>query len=486
MTSKHHPEPSSWSSRPHFAPRQLLTAEQLNAGLQDELDRQRRLSRAIHGYGVVVGFALTTDDDGDLDLQRGCPQLSAGLALDRHGRMLNWGGGRLGLRDLVGEQPDCEGRYTLFAHYAVRPPAADGCPPVSAERDRWSRQGVVFTLRPGCHELDRDCVDHPPGACPSHAHYLCRRTGGLPGHDPGDIPVDDDVAWFLSRPGPTCPIDRGGWEYDPDHSVAVPIACVEICDLTDDRHGHGQEHEHDRGQEPRRPRTDPDCDPCYGFCRRPPEVCRVRPFVYRNPLLYELASCCDVELAGVRSISWQEWIDSGWSSEVPWDEFERRITSTDSGFEIWFTRPIQVATINHASVFLTAVVAEDRTDYWMPQRVPLRDLVPLDRHRELASGVRLVPTSDWLSAEVTGRRSTLFDGARFELTVRGQLMRDECDQMLDARPLDIAGGARCQARPGDDFVSAFRVAARHRAESSPEESSEAPAPTIDDSPQQSS
>ena len=38
----------------------MLTAEQLNAGLEDELMRQRLLNRAVHGYGVVVGFGLVS------------------------------------------------------------------------------------------------------------------------------------------------------------------------------------------------------------------------------------------------------------------------------------------------------------------------------------------------------------------------------------------------------------------------------------------
>ena len=34
--------------------------------------------------------------------------------------------------------------------------------------------------------------------------------------------------------------------------------------------------------------------------------------------------------------------------------------------------------------------------------------------------------------------------------------------MLDARPLDIESSARCQGRPGDDFVSVFSVGRKKR------------------------
>ena len=55
MKNRSGPERGAWSRRPSFTPRQMLTAEQLNAGLADELMRQQLLSRAVHGYGVVLG-----------------------------------------------------------------------------------------------------------------------------------------------------------------------------------------------------------------------------------------------------------------------------------------------------------------------------------------------------------------------------------------------------------------------------------------------
>ena len=47
-----------WSKRPRFAPRQLLDADRLNAALDDELERQRLLNLALHGWGVVFGFGV--------------------------------------------------------------------------------------------------------------------------------------------------------------------------------------------------------------------------------------------------------------------------------------------------------------------------------------------------------------------------------------------------------------------------------------------
>ncbi|MFI0237578.1 hypothetical protein [Streptomyces sp. NPDC016845] len=447
---------TAWSHRPHFTPRQSLTAEQLNAGLDDETRRRRLLNQAIHGYGAVIGLGPVIGDNNRLPLHD-CLEVTAGLALDRHGRMLYWPGGRVHLDALAGRHPDHEGFHTLSVHYAAQPPATDDCSPCS-EQSQWHTEGVVFTLRRGCVAADQSCPEHPLGGCVSHSAYLCRRTGALPGDVDDTVPVSEDVDWLRRRPGRLVPAPADTWVYDPDPEVGVPIACLRICDHANrraDEHDHGAAgHRVERGHRPR-----------YGFCPVQDGTCRVRPLVYRNPLLYELAKDCDIAGPGVEQISWQHWIDRGWSGKVPWDDFREQMTR---GFEIRFTRPVQVATLHEASVFLTAVIAHPDVDYSEPRRVPtewerhpgdwLPGVEPLDSDGKLARGVRLRPTRDWLQAEVTGSRSNLFEGSHFELTMRGQLLRDACDRMLDARPVGARG--RGSARPGADFVSAFQVSPR--------------------------
>lgn len=458
MRSRSGPERGAWSRRPSFTPRQMLTAEQLNAGLADELLRQQLLSRAVHGYGVVLGFALSVDGDGALDLRHGCLELSGGLALDRHGRMLLWEGGRLGPGDLVGPPPRGPGWYTLCVHYARRGPQDEDCR--SGDDAHWAQDGVVFSLQRGCRGGDRDCPAHPDGRCLSHEEYLGVRTGGLPG-DPGS----PDVGWLLREPGLMRPTGDDGWDYDADPEVCVPLACVSICDLAaeDDPEQHpGKEDAKDPHQHPE-PRPDP-CEPRYGFCPgTEPDTVGVRPFVYRNTLLYELTSCCDADLPRVRSVSWQDWLDDGWSAPVPWRAFEERLTS--SGLEVWFTGPLDRRTLHEASIFITAFYQQDDAS-WLSYRVPLAEVTPLGKDggdgADEAWGARLVLDDEWLGAEVTGRRSNLFAGARIEITVRGQLLRDRCGRMLDARPPDLECGVRCQARPGDELVTAFQVQPRTR------------------------
>ncbi|MFG1990750.1 hypothetical protein ACGFJ7_12330 [Actinoplanes sp. NPDC048988] len=436
-----------WSVRPSFAPRQMLTAKQLNAGLEDEMRRQQLLNRAIHGYGVVAGYGPSVNDRGQLDL-------TDGLALDRHGRMLYWEGGCVRIDDLVGPPPDREGDYTLVAHFACRPPLHDGCRIFPGDRAQWSLEGVVFSLRHGCHDVDRGCPEHPIGSCVGHDEYMCRRTGSIPGDDEHTVPISEDVEWLSARPGELCPTDEGHWTYDPDPLVAVPLARVRVCDLANREAG-----DHDHTVAPKQ-----ECEPEYGFCRTEPSACPVRPLVYRNPLLYELAKCCDVAAPRIASLSWQPWIDKGWAEAVPWSEFEPHIRR---GFEIRFTRPVLVATLHEASVYLEAVRRNRDADYSIARRVPTalrrgRDkwtgIQPIDSDGKLAWGVRLVPTPNWQEAELQGDDSNLFGGAHFELTIRGQLVRDQCDHTLDAQP--VGGPGRCQARPGGDFVSVFQVGPR--------------------------
>ncbi|WP_222271568.1 hypothetical protein [Modestobacter marinus] len=435
MSTTNPAERSVWSARPSFRPRQMLTAHQLNAGLADEVLRERLLNRAVHGYGVVVGLGLVVDEAGNLVVERGCVELTGGLALDRHGRMLYWKGGHLGPSDIVGGPPTAAGRYTLTAHFASHPPEADGCFPFAGERAQWCKEGVVFSLRPECDPVDRRCAVHPDGACIGHDAYMCRRTGARPGPDPSNVPVSPDVGWVLAKPGELCATGLDGWWYDPDPEVGVPIACVAMRDL-----------------------AEPGCEPRYGFAAEQQDVCAVRPIVYRNPLLYELVEGCDVRLPRVQEISWQDWIARGWRERIPWAEFAERIAA---GLEIRFTQPIQIPTIHHASIFVTVVREDEDTGYWMSRRLPTR-LAPIDEEQGTVRGVRLELDRDWLQDEVKLRRSWLNGGSRFEVTIRGQLLRDACGRMLDARPLDIAPGERGHERPGGDFVSAFRVAERPR------------------------
>lgn len=422
-----------WSKRPRFAPRQLLDAERLNAALDDDLERQRLLTLALHGWGVVFGFAVRPDTGAERRRSRPALEISCGLALDAFGRMLHTGDRRLSLDDLEGPEPSGPGTYTLLVHHAERldPPADEAC---HGTGPQWREYGVVFTLEPDCDPLDDDCPDLA-GECLTRADYVRRRVGSASG-PPERSP---DLQHAGEQPGPLRSTRCGTWCYDP--AAGVPVACLEIGERADDRYG----------------------ESCLVIDRVCTDECSPVRHVYRSPLLRELISCCDVDAARVEHVSWQEWTDHG--GPVPWDQLAARIRVTDeadadAGLAIWFTRPVRVDTLTTASVVLSAITQEALADYWTASRVPI-EVRPLEVEDDLAAGVLLVADADWLDAEVTGRRSSLTYGFRLEITIRGQLLRDGCGHMLDAVPTDL-GCAPCQGRPGGDRIWAFEVEERGR------------------------
>lgn len=450
MSMTHDHGSKEWTKRPHFAPGQRLSAEALNAIMGDELRRERLTRVALHGYGVVFGYGFTRQDaayspadpshddcgcsDRDhrrLKLTDHRIEIACGLILDRHGRDLYWPGGQLGVHDLVGPDPDQAGCYVLKAHYAERhhPPA--GCGPCPTDHVQWIGQGVVFTLA-WCKECPK-CEHHPkcpPANCTTLCDYVCERTGS----EYGVIPPARDLETICAEPGQLCESRCGRWWYDAE--AGVPIACVHVQSVV-------PEH----------------CGPKYGFRDDPPEICSVRPFVYRTPLLYELIRGCHIDLARVERLSWKV------NQQISWDEFTELFDPQKSkGFQIFFTKPIRNATLHPASIFLSAVVQEHRAGYFETARIPLK-VEYLNSNGDFASGVRLVLHPDWVRNEVEDEDSWLDRGASIELTIRGQLLRDECGRMLDARSFDVADKWSGQNNPGGDFVAFFRVA---RKEEKPE------------------
>jgi hypothetical protein len=511
-----------WTGRPHFAPGQRLNAQALNAIMGDELRRERLTRVALHGHGVVFGYALARHDavaisagqasaqsaapgsagkaseqdaaaqvphlpanpegkpsyddcgcsDRDerrLKLTGPCIDITCGLIIDRHGRELYWQGGLLGVHDLAGREPDKEGCYVLEAHYAERHDPSGGCGPCPTDHVQWIGQGVVFTLT-WCKECPK-CEHHPkcpPAECTTLCDYVCERTDS----EHGLIPPADDLASICTEPGPLSQSRCGRWQYDA--KAGVPIACVYVHAVVPEY-----------------------CGAKYGFRGDPPAICSVRPFVYRTPLLYELIRGCHVDLARVESLSWQDWVlgNRPWNYKVSWQEFHDQFYSKE-GFRVHFTKPVRSETLHERSIFLIAIIQELRADYWVEQRLPLDRIEPLDQNGAplskpgLAWGAQLVPTSEWITSEVNQKGTSLRQGAEIELTIRGQMVRDACGRMLDARPPDEAGQSDFgpaekppppqqpgpdvpllhlfgsdakwsgQARPGGDFVATFRLAPR--------------------------
>jgi hypothetical protein len=412
--------PRRWTRRPLFAPSQMLTAEQLNLMMDEQRMLTEKLMRGLHGHGVIFGLAVTREE-GPTPLKVSC-----GMALDRHGRLLHWPGGAVTKAEMT-PMPECEGRFTLSIHYARREVPGGGCGPCS-DRPQWIEEGVVYSLRHECQPLDRACVTPSDACCIDLDEYVCLRNAA---HD-GLLPAAADLEWACKQPGGLCRIGCSDIFYDAE--AGIPIACVEIRNLCDN----------------------PDCEPVWGFAKVG-EACEVRPWVYRTPLLYELIKGCQNDLARVESVQWgaNKSSGDGWPDDVPWDEVAEALRQ---GPEIAFTKQVRADTVHPGSVFLTAILWERQADYMLTRRVPVA-LQALDADDGFASRFRLRINPDWVRNEVE-TRSELKTGGRLELTIRGQMIRDRCDNMLDALPLDYAPRTPPHSRPGDDFVTLLRFAAQ--------------------------
>lgn len=422
------PAPAFWTKRPLFAPNQLLSAQQLNKLVEDQRAHSQALMRALHGSGVIFGFAVSPDDKRDQPKpsngdEAACGsngvEISCGMALDCHGRLLRWRGGSLRFVDLVG--PDrCPGTYTLTAHYAEKRMAKDGCGPCAGHAD-WVEEGVVFTLQDGCKT--EEC-------CPQHARYdgwddyLCAQTGSTPSSTKEWDTVCKDG-------GTLCPIECGDRFYDPGAGVA--IACVEIGNIAAEG-----------------------CDAVIGFCDIS-DACCLRPYVHRTPLLYDLIRGGQNDLARVESLSWQDWCvgvgTTGFDHIVAWKDFARKF-KTKEELVITFTRPIRVETAHRGSIFFTSVRRDKEADYVITRRIPA-NIEPIDGDGILATRFRIVVNPAWVRNEIT-TASYLRGGGRIELTIRGQMLRDECGRMLDAVPIGYDRYTPAPICAGGDLLAMFR------------------------------
>lgn len=433
MAQKQRMQAMEWMERPVFRKLQKLTPERLNRIQDHQAMRLRHTLIGLAGPGVVYGFALDTDDKHHCRVERGRIYIGCGLAIDCHGRHLYWPGGWIGVADLAGDRPHCEGHYTLWVHYAERYGDGIGQCGCDEEDSDWVREGVVFSLTRYCKPAEEPCPEHRAD-CASLTDYVCGRAGA----DEVGIPPDQYLDKLCAEPGELCPVDDGEWLYDPE--AGLSLACVTICDLSGEAK---------------------DCDPIFGFCAEEPQVCQHRPYVYRNRLLFELIRGYHLDVARVRKMSFEHWLSHGWDDPLPWQEFARGI---HQGLSVWFDKPIQTRTLHRTSVFVSVIVQEYATLFQDTLRLPVQNMAMLEAQGDYARGVRLEFHKGWLKRQVDDEPSRFSSGAIIEFTVRGAMLRDECDCMLDARPLGFPKCKPGQAMPGDDFVVAFCVAPRPRSE----------------------
>jgi hypothetical protein len=382
-------------------------------------ERRRLLNRAVHGWGVVYGYAITHVPP--TPTKPGGLVIGAGLALDKCGRELLNTETPIELHDLIIIDKDCrrcdlenvlpesgsdERRangdcprrcWLLSVHYAEeRTSQVQVNDPCRCEHDEWDHtcETVRFSLQnvdcARCFERDCKCGkeprdDEPPATDDEASGAQHRRDG---------------CRWVCEhltnlelggKCDHLCTIEEACGRVRVDLHNGVPLACVELVQ--------------DGGR--------------WTF-KKWIEACVPRQLVKRNDLLFDLI--CDCDLTQIDEIGWSEWHRR--RKWVPFDEFSEALGPAarhQHGFitkDFWvkFSRPVLEDSLRPDCFAMTAMSAEREGGWWQTFRVPIVDidttLVPPrpDDPPNHVRSARMVVDEAWVEDAVRGHR-TIFIGS---------------------------------------------------------------------------
>lgn len=458
------------------------------------VQRRHLLNRAIHGWGVVYGYAIaiSPSDEGARAPRSRQLTIGAGLALDECGRELVEPGRAITLEDVIvvderGRPIDGDAlsaimqkvRHTkdrmadvcwqLRAHYAEQGrDHVQVTDPCRCPQHEWDHvcEMVRYTLRPvpcddccagtDC-ELTCDCAS---GGCCNAERSPYEATKGHDGRQHAEVLPGRGGCHCLCdhltmlNPGDDCDdrlceIEERCGNVHVDLAHGVPLACIAI--------------ERD------------DCGWTFGG---EVEACGPRRLVKRNDLLFDLIRGCD--LTTITAFGWSAWhrrhepVSFGEFSEAlgPQGSSEDEYVTRD--FWVQFSRPVRKATLRPDCFAMTALSAEREGGWWQTSRVPIvavdTTMLPAEPGdpADCVRGARVVVDGSWIEDGVRGRRS-IFLGAetRIEIEVRGDFIIDCNGQPVDANALGLSTVRTGNGTPGGTFLSGFRVAAAREEQDRP-------------------
>ncbi|MET0581526.1 MAG: hypothetical protein ABWZ08_06085 [Pseudoxanthomonas sp.] len=456
-----------------------MTPDSLRVEQRYHLERRRLINRAMHGWGVVYGFALrpapadSCGGDGERRLRIG-----AGLAFDACGRELVQAEAlELDLDDVLSvdakgclvaqERRGCRERgaptpwdgaddacWLLSAHYAERllSPLGqkDAC---GCEGQEWDHvcETVVYSLR----RIDCDACCAPQ-ECGLHCECA---SGPCCGEDEDHKRLEDYGQEKRAPAGFT----RGGCSCLCEHLAAIdldPGDCDGLCEVN-------------RGVRVASGRGVPlacvklERDRCGDWTLAVDvDQCGPRRLVKRNDLLFDLIRGCD--LTRISAIGWASWHRS--ENPVDWNAFSQSFgsrTGTENATDLYwvrFSKPVRIATVRPDCFAMTFIVTEDEGGWGQPHRVPITRVEgtadpgdPKGTWRE----VRLVVDADWVDDAIRGRK-TVFHHHQVlaEIEIRGDFILDCNGQAVDANAIGLSPAPSGNGVPGDSFLSTFRVGPR--------------------------
>ncbi len=407
-----------------------LTADSFRVEQKYSLERRHLLNRAIHGWGVVFGYAVKAAAAGPpivvkagqekKPASRNTLNIGAGLALDVCGRELLQTDQAVIASDLIvldeNEQPldlkdalsnsKYEGMcWLLSVHYAEQlidhVSIEDSC---RCEHDEWDHtcETVRYTLRPiPCEEccndfpceLECDCgvgpcceerrrpIDQQPDPKKGYVENMDRLSEAErrqyiekldltdKQNTTGDLIPSEAPKDTLERCKPN---QHGGCRCLCDHLINLPQPeCGPLCEIE---------------EACSRVWVDlkngvpiacvlPGFDDCDRLAFLEVEECGPRRLVKRNDLLFDLIRGCD--LTRIIEIGWSEWHRS--TTQVSFEDFSSALGPTDQHqdqyvtikFWVKFSRPVRQETVRADCFAMTILSAEREGGWWLPFRVPI-------------------------------------------------------------------------------------------------------------------
>jgi hypothetical protein len=417
-----------------------LTADSFRVEQRYLIERRQLLNRAIHGWGVVYGYAVTSADDG--------LKIGAGLALDECGRELLQAGEMtvafkdLRLFDEHGERTEIHRVFSsdrssrrvcwlLRAHYAeqsIGPFKVED--PCQCEHQEWEH--ICETVRYSLQSVSRDrccrececelkceCVCDEEGS--SRCRCICKHL------------ID------LKLPGgcePMCDTEDPCGRLRVHYGHGVPIACVDV-----------------------------ERDPCGGWkLGDKVDECGPRRLVKRNDLLFDLIQGCD--LTRISEIGWKDW--HRLKEAVPFDDFSkafgpegyRQHQYVTEKFWVEFSGPVREDTLRPDCFAMTVICGDREGGWWQVQRVPIVGLEYLSPSDPAGCvlGARIIVDGAWVEDGLRGRRSIFLDSeTRVEIEIRGDFIVDCNGQTVDGNALGLSPGPTGNRNAGGTFISTFSV-----------------------------
>lgn len=503
-------------SRNNYFPGKRLTPDGLRIEQKYLVDRRHLLNRAIHGWGVVYGYAvaIASPGKGRSGAEPGMLEIGAGLALDKAGReLVQTAPVALRLEDVIllddkgapVRAKGCndkdrmsgvtaEACWLLKVHYAEegfdKVTLKDSC---SCERTEWDR--VCETVRYSIQRVDcgQCCVDQScelecncaAGPCCEHPDpgddklraeherlqrlYEQRLRDGRAKHatEPEIAQLNSEHAADLraleqrgGKPHEEHRHGRGGCRCLCDHltNLEVGVECDSFCEIDRcDLHNGVALACVKLGQ-----------DECGGWrFASVYDACGPRRLVKRNDLLFDLINGCDV--TRIIDTGWKNWHRS--LTRVPFKDFSEafgpkayeQAEYVTRDFWVRFSRPVRVDTLQPDAFIMTVYGIDAEGGWWMPHRVPI---VRIDSSEPPQPGdppnyarvARVVVDGAWLEDAIRGRANLFrMSEAQVEIEVRGDFIVDCNDQTIDANAHGRVAVPTGSDGPGDSYLSTFTV-----------------------------